>query len=134
MRNWSSASRASCVSNKCSPDEGALGAEILGYSTCPNGAEERLKSLEKDPATRWRHRRFRMGGFQALRANSARWPNSLATDSSAHAPWIVVEGVDSNYRNLTAGRTLLAAMRERLDQKPVKANERPHSSAAGVAR
>jgi hypothetical protein len=31
----------------------------------------------------------------------------------------VVEGEDANYRNLTVGRTLLAAMRERLDQKPV---------------
>ncbi len=36
------------------------------------------------------------------------------------APWIVVEGEDAPYRNLTVGRTLLTAMRERLDQKPAK--------------
>jgi len=32
----------------------------------------------------------------------------------------VVEGEDARYRNLTVGRALLAAMRERLDQKPAK--------------
>jgi polyphosphate kinase 2 (PPK2 family) len=40
--------------------------------------------------------------------------------SSAEAPWIPVPGADSQYRSLAVGRTLLAAMRERLDEKPVK--------------
>jgi polyphosphate:AMP phosphotransferase len=40
--------------------------------------------------------------------------------SSAEAPWIVVPGADDRYRELTFGRHLLAAMRSRLDGKPVK--------------
>lgn len=40
--------------------------------------------------------------------------------SSAEAPWIIIAGADERYRALTFGRHLLAAMRERLDDKPVK--------------
>jgi polyphosphate:AMP phosphotransferase len=40
--------------------------------------------------------------------------------STAEAPWIILPGADHRYRSLTFGRHLLAAMRERLDDKPVK--------------
>jgi polyphosphate kinase 2 (PPK2 family) len=81
---------------------------------------KRLKSLEKDPKTRWRvtHRdwerfklcdKFRKVSEHALRATS-----------TAQAPWIVIEGTDSRYRSLTAGKILLQALRNRLDH-PVKA-------------
>jgi polyphosphate:AMP phosphotransferase len=40
--------------------------------------------------------------------------------STAEAPWIIVPGADDRHRALTFGRHLLAAMRERLDEKPVK--------------
>jgi AMP-polyphosphate phosphotransferase len=40
--------------------------------------------------------------------------------STAEAPWIIVPGGNDRYRALTFGRHLLAAMRERLDDKPVK--------------
>jgi len=40
--------------------------------------------------------------------------------STAEAPWIIVPGADNRYRALTFGRHLLAAMRERLDDKPVR--------------
>ena len=40
--------------------------------------------------------------------------------STAEAPWIIVPGGDERYRAITFGRHLLAAMRERLDDKPVK--------------
>jgi AMP-polyphosphate phosphotransferase len=40
--------------------------------------------------------------------------------STAEAPWIVVPATDKRYRALTVGKHLLAAMRERLDDKPVK--------------
>jgi len=44
---------------------------------------------------------------------------ALLQTGSASAPWIVVEGEDAR-THLTVGRALLAAMRERLDQKPAK--------------
>src|SRR2546423_1305081 len=37
--------------------------------------------------------------------------------STAEAPWIIVPGAHDRYRALTFGRHLLAAMRERLDEK-----------------
>jgi polyphosphate:AMP phosphotransferase len=40
--------------------------------------------------------------------------------STAEAPWIVIPGGDERFRALTFGRHLLAAMRERLDDKPVE--------------
>jgi len=66
--------------------------------------------------TDWRHYklydRFREVSELALRQTG-----------SASAAWIVVEGEDARYRNLTVGRALLAAMRERLDQQPAKSAE-----------
>ena len=40
--------------------------------------------------------------------------------STAEAPWIIVPGADERYRAITFGRHLVAALRERLDDKPVK--------------
>jgi polyphosphate:AMP phosphotransferase len=44
----------------------------------------------------------------------------LRKTTTGEAPWIVVPGADARYRTLTVGRHLLAAMRERLDEKPLK--------------
>ncbi len=40
--------------------------------------------------------------------------------STAEAPWIIVPAADKRFRALTFGRHLLAALRERLDEKAVK--------------
>src|SRR5665811_1014885 len=81
---------------------------------------KRLKSLEKDPKTRWRvtdldWERFKL--YDKFRKVSE---HALRATSTAEAPWIVIEGTDPRYRSLTAGKTLLEAMRKRLDQ-PVQA-------------
>jgi polyphosphate kinase 2 (PPK2 family) len=51
---------------------------------------------------------------------------ALRETNAAHAPWTVIEGADSNYRYLTAGRTLLDAIKKRL------AGERPAVSRAAA--
>jgi len=100
-------------------DEGALLLKFW-FHLSKDRQKKRFKALEKDPQTRWRvtetdwqhyelYDRFRKISELALRQTS-----------SASAPWIVVEGEDARYRNLSVGRALLAAMRERLDQKPAK--------------
>src|SRR4051812_28774374 len=87
-------------------DEGALILKFW-FHLSKKAQKKRLTSLEADPKTRWRvtdtdwarykeYDRFRKVSEIALRETS-----------SAHAPWIVVEGVDPNYRYLTVGRTLL---------------------------
>jgi polyphosphate:AMP phosphotransferase len=84
-----------------------------------------FKSLEDNPRTRWRvtaddwanhadYQRVRRVAEETVRA----------TDT-AEAPWRIVEAADREYRALSVGRTILDAMRKRLDEpKP-----RPSSNA-----
>jgi AMP-polyphosphate phosphotransferase len=53
--------------------------------------------------------------------------------STAEAPWIVVPAADKRFRALTFGRHLLAALRERLDEKPLKRHEDKHPPLAEPA-
>jgi polyphosphate:AMP phosphotransferase len=74
---------------------------------------KRLKSLERDPVTRWRvtpeeWKRFKR--YDELRAVSTR---AVVATSTADAPWIVVPGYDERYRSLTVGRLLLDALTRR---------------------
>ena len=46
--------------------------------------------------------------------------NFVRRTSTAEAPWIVIPGAEDRFRALTFGRHLLAAMRERLDEKAVR--------------
>jgi polyphosphate:AMP phosphotransferase len=45
----------------------------------------------------------------------------LRETSTAEAPWLIVEGADERYRNLTIGKSVLEALRKRIDQpsKPI---------------
>jgi polyphosphate:AMP phosphotransferase len=80
--------------------------------------QKRLRELQADRETRWRiterdwdffkmYDRFYKISEEALRESNTAW-----------APWIVVEGTDPEYRAVTVGRTLLAAMKERLKSRP----------------
>lgn len=96
-------------------DEGAL---ILKFwlHLSKDGQQTRLESLEKNPKTRWRvterdWQHFRL--YDKFRKVSER---TLRHTSSAEAPWIIVEGTDPRYRYLTVGKTLLAAVRKRLEE------------------
>lgn len=76
---------------------------------------KRLKSLEKDPKTRWRvtdldWQRFKL--YDKFRKVSEL---TLRATSTADAPWIIIEGSDARYRALTAGNILLEALRKRID-------------------
>ncbi len=78
--------------------------------------KKRLKDLEKNPQTRWRvtpsdWERYKMVG------KFRKWSEyTLRATSSGVAPWIVIEGTDARYRNLTMGRILLKAISQRLEQ------------------
>ena len=97
-------------------DEGVLVLKFWFHLT-KEQQRKRLRSLEKDPKTRWRvteqdwkfykkHERFEEVAEHYLRATS-----------TGSCPWIVVAGNDERYRNLTVGKAVLAAMRDRLDDK-----------------
>ena len=94
-------------------NEGALLVK-LWFHLSKKAQRTRLRSLEKDPDTRWRvtaseWKRFDL--YDELRSVSEQ---TLRMTSSPEAPWSVIEGADARYRGLTAGRTLLAAMKKRL--------------------
>jgi polyphosphate:AMP phosphotransferase len=100
-------------------DEGVL---LLKYwfHLSKEQQRKRLKSLQKDPNTRWRATETEWAYFKMYDRFVAVCEPFLRQTSTAQAPWIVVPASDPHYRALTVGRHLLAAMRERLDEKPVK--------------
>jgi len=106
-------------------DEGALLIKFW-FHLSKDKQKQRIKTLQKSPATRWRvtdldtrhlklYDKFRNIAGHALRETS-----------TANAPWIVIEGFDANYRNLTAGKYLLDAIRSRLTEDA----KRPRKAAA----
>jgi polyphosphate:AMP phosphotransferase len=76
----------------------------------------RLKKLEKDPLTRWRvsdTERDHLAHYGRYTRTAERL---LRQTDSASAPWMIVEGTDEAYRNLTVGRLLLEALQRRLNE------------------
>ena len=82
--------------------------------------KKRLRALEKDPETSWRVTKKDWELFKMYDKFNKVCEPFLRRTSTGEAPWIVVPGMDPRYRSLMFGKTLLAAMRERLDQKPEK--------------
>jgi len=108
-------------------DEGTVLVK-LWFHLSKKAQKKRLEELERDKLTRWRvtpedwkayarYDRFRVVSEHVLRETS-----------TGVAPWLVIDGSDVNYRALTAGRALLAAMHAKLAEKPDKnANGAPAS-------
>ena len=94
-------------------DEGAL---ILKFWFHLSGDEQkkRLKSLEKDSATRWRVTDRDWANFKLYDKFRKVSEHALRQTSTSEAPWTIVEGADPRYRYLTVGKAVLQAMRQRL--------------------
>ena len=96
-------------------DEGALVIKFWLHLS-KKKQKERLKTLEKNPLTRWQvtdrdWKRFKdYDKFQEVHENVIRHT------STAEAPWLIVEGMDANYRSLTVGKVILKAIQDRLEQ------------------
>ena len=93
---------------------------------------KRLKSLEKDPLTRWRvtprdWKHFEM--YDTFRQVAER---ALRFTSTADAPWMVVEATDPRYQRLTVGRILLERLRARLDDPAPKPAPVPAPAPAAL--
>ena len=97
-------------------DEGALILKFW-FHLSKQAQRQRLETLGKDPRTRWRVSPLDWKFFKSYDKFRKVSEYTLRETSSAFAPWIVVEGADANYRNLTVGKMLLSAMRDRLDGK-----------------
>lgn len=112
-------------------DEGALILKFW-FHLSRQAQKKRLKALASDPETRWRVTERDWNFFKVYDRFYRVSEETLRETSTAAAPWIVVEGQDPRYRYLTVGKTLLEAMRKRLD---AQGNRRdPVSQAAPIIR
>jgi len=96
-------------------NEGALVLKFW-FHLSKDGQKKRLKALEKDPRTAWRVTKDsydRLKTYDKLQEVAG---HVLRVTNTAHAPWIIVEGTDDNYRSLTVGRIVLESMKRRLAQ------------------
>ena len=111
-------------------NEGALIVKFW-FHLAKDVQRKRLKSLEKDPKTRWRVTELDWERFKLYDKFRKVSEHALRATSTAEAPWIVVEGADPRYRSLTTGKTLLQALRKRLDHpaQPVPSNAPPLQAA-----
>jgi polyphosphate:AMP phosphotransferase len=94
-------------------NEGALVLKFW-FHLSEAGQKIRLKALEKDPRTAWRVTKeswARLKTYDALQSVAG---HVLRVTNTAHAPWIIVEGTDDNYRSLTVGHIVRDAIRKHL--------------------
>ncbi|HNE14542.1 MAG TPA: polyphosphate:AMP phosphotransferase [Rhodocyclaceae bacterium] len=80
-----------------------------------DGQKKRLKALEANPATRWRVRasdRLVYDHYDRYRATAE---HVLRRTSTAHSPWVIVDGSDPQYRAVFVGRTLLQRLQAHLE-------------------
>lgn len=78
--------------------------------------KKRLQSLEKDPLTRWKVTKRDWKHFKHYDKFRKVHEKVIRQTSTAEAPWLIIEGADARYRNLTVGKLILTAIRERLDK------------------
>lgn len=103
-------------------DEGALIIKFWLHLS-KDKQKKRLERLEKDPKTRWRVTERDWKRYKLYDKFSVVHESVIRHTSTALAPWIIVEGFDSRYRNLTIGKMILAALRKRLDEAETKPAE-----------
>ena len=95
-------------------DEGAL---ILKFWLHLSKEKQkiRLKTLEKDPKTRWRVTPRDWKNFKIYDRFHSLAESVLRRSSTSEAPWTIIEGSDPRYRYLAVGKAILQALRARLD-------------------
>jgi AMP-polyphosphate phosphotransferase len=87
----------------------------LWFHLSRDGQKTRLKALERDPKTRWRVTERDWNYYALYDRYREVAEHVLRHTSTGDAPWLIVDGSDARFRSLLVGRTLLAAMRKRLD-------------------
>ena len=112
-------------------DEGALILKFW-FHLSKKRQKKRLRALERDPETSWRITDRDWDFFKQYDRFYRVSEDTLRRTSTGHAPWIVVEGSDAEYRSVTVGKTILEALKKRLERKVER--RRPKSQAAPIVR
>ncbi|HEX4405983.1 MAG TPA: polyphosphate:AMP phosphotransferase, partial [Polyangia bacterium] len=75
--------------------------------------KKRFNKLERRASTRWRVTSSEWASAHCYDRQRAVAERVLRQTSTAEAPWIVVEGADKRYRQLTVAKSILAALERR---------------------
>ncbi|MSQ85146.1 MAG: polyphosphate:AMP phosphotransferase [Myxococcales bacterium] len=90
--------------------------------------KRRLSKLEDNPRTRWRVTEQDWKNFKKYEQFRNVSAKTVRETDMAYAPWIIVEGEDARYRSLTVGKTLVTALRGRIDNPPTKPTALAHTT------
>ncbi len=96
-------------------NEGALVLKFW-FHLSKKAQKTRLEKLEASPRTAWRVTKQSWDRIKTQPKLVEIAGHVLRVTNSAWARWVVVDGSDDNYRNLQVGKTLLEALRFRLDR------------------
>jgi polyphosphate:AMP phosphotransferase len=113
-------------------DEGAVLVK-LWFHLSKKAQKKRLAALEKDKLTRWRVTEQDWKNFARYDRFRKVSEHVLRETSTGAAPWLVIDGSDANYRSLTVGKALLAAIRCRLDAKRGESKNGKANGDSGAA-
>ena len=119
-------------------DDGALILKFW-FHLAKDAQRKRLSKLAKDKATAWRVTPLDWKFFKMYDAFARVSERAIRRTDAGDAPWVLVEAEDRRYRELLVGRTLLAALRERIEHgqaavaaKPAAKQGRPRAAAASA--
>ncbi|MDD3179368.1 MAG: polyphosphate:AMP phosphotransferase [Opitutaceae bacterium] len=95
---------------------------------------ERLQQMAKDPLTRWRVTKADRKNCKLYSKFSRVSERAIRRTDAAHAPWHVVEATDRRYRELEAGRLILEALQQALENKAKKEKPAPVKTSTVAPR
>jgi polyphosphate:AMP phosphotransferase len=110
-------------------DDGALILKFWMHLQ-KSAQKKRLKTLERDPLTRWRVTKLQWKHWRMYDKFLTAAESALRRTSTVDAPWTVVEGLDEAYRSLTVGTAVRDAIANALAQGR---GERPAGKPASEA-
>jgi polyphosphate:AMP phosphotransferase len=93
--------------------------------------KRRLSKLEGDQKTRWRVSPLDWKHFKLYDRFVKYSEQALQRTDTGFAPWTVIEASDDRYREIAVGRTVLEAIKKRLELKKAAADSPKPASLAG---
>jgi polyphosphate:AMP phosphotransferase len=100
---------------KALTDDGAIILKFWMHLS-QEGQKKRLKSLEKDPLTRWQIKETSWEHWRMYEKFLEAAERTIMRTSTGQAPFTIVEGADPYYRSLTVGGIIRDAIRKRLEE------------------
>ena len=82
--------------------------------------KKRLQELESDPKTRWRVTKDEWKLFNLYDEFTTHTKRAIRRTDTPETPWIIVDGTDERYRNLTVAQVVLETLRAGLRTEPAK--------------